>query len=94
MVVSHPFARKKAKGWGTELVQNQTVKDLVAPFGYGGFPPFRQKKGERMGHGIGTKSNGQRPGRDLWLWWFPTLSPEKRRKDGARKWYKIKRSKT
>jgi eukaryotic-like serine/threonine-protein kinase len=27
-VVSHPFARKKAKGWGTVLVQNQTVKDL------------------------------------------------------------------
>jgi hypothetical protein len=33
MVASHPFARKKAKGWGTEMVQNQTVKDLVAPFG-------------------------------------------------------------
>ena len=29
-VVSHPFARKKAKGWGTVLVQNQKVKDLVA----------------------------------------------------------------
>jgi len=27
--VSHPFARKKANGWGTELVQNQSVKDLV-----------------------------------------------------------------
>jgi len=25
-------------------------------------PPFRQKKGERMGHGIGTRSNGHRPG--------------------------------
>ena len=28
-MVSHPFARKKAKGWGTELVQNQAVRDLV-----------------------------------------------------------------
>jgi hypothetical protein len=28
-VVSHPFARKKAKGWGTEMVQNQAVKGLV-----------------------------------------------------------------
>jgi hypothetical protein len=26
--VSHPFARTKAKGWGTVLVQNQTAKDL------------------------------------------------------------------
>ena len=49
-MASHPFARIKAKGWGTGL------------FGLGkgekgwrvevrGFPPFRQKKGERMGHG-------------------------------------------
>jgi hypothetical protein len=30
-VVSHRFARKKAKGWGTVLVQNQTAKDLVQP---------------------------------------------------------------
>ena len=30
----------------------------------------------------------------FWLPWFPTLSPEKRRKDGARKWYKIMRSET
>jgi hypothetical protein len=22
----------------------------------------------------------------FWLWWFPTLSPEKKRKDGARNW--------
>jgi hypothetical protein len=27
-VLSHPFARKKAKGWGTELVQIHTVRDL------------------------------------------------------------------
>jgi len=25
-VLSHPFARKKAKGWGTELVQIHTVE--------------------------------------------------------------------
>jgi hypothetical protein len=25
--VSHPFARKKAKGWGTETVQEQAVRD-------------------------------------------------------------------
>ena len=29
LVVSHPFARKKAKGWGTELVQKHTVRDLA-----------------------------------------------------------------
>src|ERR1700685_2031046 len=28
-VVSHPFAIKKAKEWGTELVQEQAVKDLA-----------------------------------------------------------------
>jgi hypothetical protein len=28
-VPSHPFARKKAKGWGTELVQLHAVRDLV-----------------------------------------------------------------
>jgi hypothetical protein len=28
-VVSHPFARKKAKGWGTEMVQEQAVTDLA-----------------------------------------------------------------
>ena len=28
-VVSHPFARKKAKGWGTEFVQDQAVRDLA-----------------------------------------------------------------
>jgi hypothetical protein len=28
-MVSHPFAKKKAKGWGTELVEEETVKDLV-----------------------------------------------------------------
>jgi tryptophan synthase alpha chain len=39
-VVSHPFARKKAKGWGTGI-----------HFEVCGFPPFHQKKGERMGHG-------------------------------------------
>jgi hypothetical protein len=27
-VVSHPVARKKAKGWGTELVQDRAVKGL------------------------------------------------------------------
>src|ERR1017187_7552226 len=27
--LSHPFARKKAKGWGTEMVQKQAVRDLV-----------------------------------------------------------------
>jgi hypothetical protein len=27
-VVSHPFAKKKAKGWGTEMVQEQAVTDL------------------------------------------------------------------
>src|SRR6266568_1466591 len=29
-VVSHPFARTKAKGLGTEMVQKQAVKDLVS----------------------------------------------------------------
>ena len=28
-MVSHPFARKNAKGWGTEMVQEQAVTDLV-----------------------------------------------------------------
>jgi len=28
-VLSHPFARKKAKGWGTELVQEQAVYEEV-----------------------------------------------------------------
>jgi hypothetical protein len=27
--LSHPFARKKAKGWGTEMVQKQAVRDLA-----------------------------------------------------------------
>jgi hypothetical protein len=31
-VVSHPFARKKAKGWGTEMVQEQAVTDLAARY--------------------------------------------------------------
>jgi hypothetical protein len=26
-----------------------------------GIPPFRQKKGERMGHGVGTKTSCQSP---------------------------------
>jgi hypothetical protein len=30
----------------------------------------------------------------FWQLWFPNLSPEKRREDGARNWYKIKRSET
>jgi len=28
-VLSHPFARKKANGWGTELVPIHAVKDLA-----------------------------------------------------------------
>src|ERR1039458_1188831 len=27
--LSHPFARKKAKGWGTEMVQRQAVRDVA-----------------------------------------------------------------
>ena len=27
--VSHPFAKKNAKGWGTEMVHKQAVRDLV-----------------------------------------------------------------
>ena len=29
VAVSRPFARKKAKGWGTELVQNEAVRKLA-----------------------------------------------------------------
>jgi hypothetical protein len=143
-VVSHPFARKKAKGWGTGLLllgesermlRRGSRLPTLSPGKrrkdgargsccwerakgccgeVRGFPPFRQEKGERMGHGAlvvgrerkdaaerfvvshpfaGKKAKGW--GTGLLLLgesektlrrgsWFPTLSPEKRRKDGAR----------
>jgi hypothetical protein len=34
---------------------------VISHFGIDGIPPFRQEKGERMGHGIGTKTYGQGP---------------------------------
>ena len=34
---------------------------VISHFRVRGFPPFRQKKGERMGHGVRTKTSGQRP---------------------------------
>jgi hypothetical protein len=37
----------------------RSVSDrLISHFGVCGFPPFRQKKGERMGHGVDAKSIG------------------------------------
>ena len=55
-VVSHPFARKKAKGWGTGACLGELTR------GFRRFPPFRQKKGERMGHGasLGELTRGFR----------------------------------
>ncbi|MGA2171377.1 MAG: hypothetical protein ABSG62_24605, partial [Terracidiphilus sp.] len=59
-VVSHPFARKKAKGWGTGLLWGDCLLKDKSPLrdlrginlrGLYGLPPFRQKEGERMGHG-------------------------------------------
>jgi len=32
--MSHPFARKKAKGWGTEIVQIHVVRELVPVCSY------------------------------------------------------------
>src|SRR5579859_451966 len=70
-VASHPVARKKATGWGTEhlCVGKREKRVLPLPCAQGqndkvmgserswwrggirGFPPCRQKKGDRVGHG-------------------------------------------
>jgi hypothetical protein len=34
---------------------------MNSSFGIRGIPPIPQKKAERMGHGVGTKSSSQRP---------------------------------
>ena len=53
-VVSHPFARKKAKGWGTGVCGVGECGEGTTG-GVCGFPAFRQcssrKAGERMGNG-------------------------------------------
>jgi hypothetical protein len=54
-VVSHPFARKKAKGWGTEIVQILVVRDLengpcdFVPLGLVLSHPFARKKAKGWG---------------------------------------------
>jgi hypothetical protein len=41
--------------------ESQASDRVISYFGVRGFPPIRQEKGEWMGHGIGTRTNGQRP---------------------------------
>jgi hypothetical protein len=75
---SHPFDRKKSKGWGTGNVSFQREEGR---FGFVVFPPFRQKEVERMGHGECFFLVGGKTG---WVRGFPTLSTKRSRKDGAR----------
>jgi len=43
------------------IFASHEVFDLMNSFfGVRGIPPFRQREGERMGHGVGTKSSGAR----------------------------------
>ncbi len=61
LLVSHPFDRRKSKEWGTEVEavcvfhSNAGVATRygrrIAALESVGFPPFRQKEVERMGHG-------------------------------------------
>jgi hypothetical protein len=53
---------EKARG-GIKSAPGLKFSDHVTSnFKVRGFPPFRQEKGEKMGHGTGTKASGQRPG--------------------------------
>lgn len=40
----------------------QVFDRVISHFKVRGFPSFRQKKGEMMGHRAGTKTSGERPG--------------------------------
>src|SRR5450755_2831151 len=80
LVVSHPCARKKAQRWGTEICRSAR-KDGG---GVRGMPCLQQREtwgtqcfvGERKKVGVGS--------------WYPTLAPEKRRKDGARRFVVVR----